>query len=185
GHGTAEEAETEARKRLGVYRKCREEWMATPVHTGRQTESEKLAGALRTYALEALMQDNKALQAGTSHNLGQNFAKAFGVQYQTAAGGLEHVWNTSWGVSTRMIGGLVMTHSDDNGLVCPPELAPVQVVIVPIWRSEEERGQMLGVGDKVRAELVKAGIRVELDSRDSLKPGAKYFEWAAKGVPRG
>src|SRR5437773_8608063 len=129
------------------------------------------------------MQDHKALQAGTSHNLGQNFAKAFNVQCQTAAGGLEYVWNTSWGVSTRMIGGLVMTHSDDNGLVCPPKLAPVQVVIVPIWKSEEERGQVLGVGDKVKAELVKAGIRVELDARDSLKPGAKYFEWEAKGVP--
>jgi len=167
---------------LGVYRTFQENWMAMPVITGRKTESEKFAGALRTYALEALMQDNKALQAGTSHNLGQNFAKAFNVQYQTAAGGLEHVWNTSWGVSTRMIGGLVMTHSDDNGLVCPPKLAPLQVVIVPIWKSEEERGQVLGVGDKVKAELVKAGIRVELDARDSLKPGAKYFEWEAKGV---
>src|SRR5947207_3433221 len=180
---TEAEAEAEARQMLGVYRRFQEDWMAMPVITGRKTESEKFAGALRTYALEALMQDNKALQAGTSHNLGQNFAKAFNVQYQTAAGGLEYVWNTSWGVSTRMIGGLVMTHSDDNGLVCPPKLAPVQVVIVPIWKSEEERGQVLGVGDKVKAELVKAGIRVELDSRDSLKPGAKYFEWEAKGVP--
>src|SRR5437667_3546058 len=168
---------------LGVYRTFQEQWMAMPVITGRKTESEKFAGALRTYALEALMQDNKALQAGTSHNLGQNFAKAFNVQYQTAAGGLEYVWNTSWGVSTRMIGGLVMTHSDDNGLVCPPKLAPVQVVIVPIWKSEEERGQVLAVGDKVRAELTLAGFRVELDARDSLKPGAKYFEWEAKGVP--
>src|SRR5437016_8803647 len=157
--------------------------MAMPVLTGRKTESEKFAGALRTYALEALMQDNKALQAGTSHNLGQNFAKAFNVQYQTAAGGLEYVWNTSWGVSTRMIGGLVMTHSDDNGLVCPPKLAPVQVVIVPIWKSEEEKSQVLGVGGKVKDELAKVGIRVELDARDSLKPGAKYFEWEAKGVP--
>src|SRR5207237_6865551 len=148
-----------------------------------KAESGKCAVGRRTYALEALMQDNKGLQAGTSHNLGQNFAKAFGVQYQTAAGGLEHVWNTSWGVSTRMIGGLVMTHSDDNGLVCPPKLAPVQVVIVPIWKSDEERGQVLGVGDKVRAELTLAGFRVELDARDSLKPGAKYFEWEAKGVP--
>src|SRR5437667_262872 len=182
-HATEAEAEAEARQMLGVYRTFQEQWMAMPVLTGRKTESEKFAGALRTYALEALMQDNKALQAGTSHNLGQNFAKAFNVQYQTAAGGLEYVWNTSWGVSTRMIGGLVMTHSDDNGLVCPPKLAPVQVVIVPIWKSEEERGQVLGVGDKVKAELVKAGIRVELDSRDSLKPGAKYFEWEAKGVP--
>src|SRR5256885_2505953 len=129
------------------------------------------------------MQDNKALQAGTSHNLGQNFAKAFNVQYQTAAGGLEHVWNTSWGVSTRMIGGLIMTHSDDNGLVCPPKLAPVQVVIVPIWKSEEERGQVSGVGGQVKAELEQAGIRVELDLRDNLKPGAKYFEGEGKGVP--
>src|SRR6266516_2306310 len=144
-HATEAEAEEEARQMLGVYRTFQELWMAMPVITGRKTESEKFAGALRTYALEALMQDNKALQAGTSHNLGQNFAKAFNVQYQTAAGGLEYVWNTSWGVSTRMIGGLVMTHSDDNGLVCPPKLAPVQVVIVPIWKSEEERGQVLGV----------------------------------------
>jgi len=157
--------------------------MAMPVITGLKTESEKFAGALRTYALEALMQDNKALQAGTSHNLGQNFAKAFTVQYQTAGGGLEYVWNTSWGVSTRMIGGLVMTHSDDNGLVCPPKLAPVQVAIVPIWKSEEERGQVLGVGGQVKDELASAGVRVELDARDSLKPGAKYFEWEAKGVP--
>src|SRR5258707_8502452 len=182
-HATEAEAEAEARQMLGVYRTFQENWMAMPVITGRKTESEKFAGALRTYAIEALMQDNKALQAGTSHNLGQNFAKAFNVQYQTAAGGLEHVWNTSWGVTTRLIGALIMTHSDDNGLICPPRLAPLQVVIVPIWKSEEERGQGLGVGDKVKAELVKAGIRVELDARDSLKPGAKYFEWEAKGVP--
>src|SRR5438309_2166513 len=182
-HATEAEAEAEARQMLGVYRKFQEDWMAMPVITGRKTESEKFAGALRTYALEALMQDNKALQAGTSHNLGQNFARAFNLQYQTAAGGLEYAWNTSWGVSTRMIGGLVMTHSDDNGLVCPPRLAPVQVAIVPIWKSEEERGQVSGVGGQVKAELEQAGIRVELDARDSLKPGAKYFEWEAKGVP--
>jgi prolyl-tRNA synthetase len=182
-HATEADAEMEARLMLGIYRKFQEEWMAMPVITGRKTESERFAGALRTFAVEALMQDNKALQAGTSHNLGQNFAKAFNVQYQTAAGGLEYVWNTSWGVSTRMIGGLIMTHSDDNGLVCPPRLAPVQVVIVPIWKSDEERSQVSGVGSRVKAELEKAGIRVELDLRDSLKPGAKYFEWEAKGVP--
>ncbi|HYL54860.1 MAG TPA: proline--tRNA ligase [Gemmatimonadales bacterium] len=182
-HATEAEAEAEARQMLAVYRRFQEEWMAMPVITGRKTDSEKFAGALRTYALEALMQDKKALQAGTSHNLGQNFARAFIVQYQTAAGGLEYVWNTSWGVTTRMIGGLVMTHSDDNGLVAPPKLAPVQVVIVPIWKSEEEKGQVLGVGGKVKDELAKAGIRIELDARDSLKPGAKYFEWEAKGVP--
>src|SRR5207253_3165678 len=127
-------------------------------------------------------QDNKALQAVTSHNLGQNFAKAFNVQYQTAAGGLEYVWNTSWGVSTRMIGGLIMTHSDDNGFVCPPKLAPVQVVIVPIWKSEEERSQVLGVGEKIRVELAQAGLRVVLDGRLDVKPGAKYCEWEAKAA---
>jgi len=159
--------------------------MAMPVLTGVKTASERFAGALRTYAVEALMQDNKALQAGTSHNLGQNFARAFDVRYQTAAGGLEYVWNTSWGVSTRMIGGLVMSHGDDNGLVCPPRLAPVQVAIVPIWKSEEERAQVSGVGGQVKAQLAKTGggVRVELDLRENLKPGAKYFDWEAKGVP--
>lgn len=181
-HATEAEAEEEARRMLGVYRTFQEEWIAMPVVTGRKTDSERFAGALRTYAVEALMQDNKALQAGTSHNLGQNFAKAFEVKFQTSAGGLDHVWNTSWGVTTRMIGGLIMSHGDDNGLVCPPKLAPVQVVIVPIWRSDEERGQVSGVGGQVKADLEKAGLRVELDLRD-MKPGAKYFEWEAKGVP--
>ncbi|OLC08244.1 MAG: proline--tRNA ligase [Gemmatimonadetes bacterium 13_1_40CM_70_11] len=182
-HATEPEAEAEARLILGIYRKFAEEWMAMPVLTGVKTESEKFAGALRTYAIEALMQDNKGLQAGTSHNLGQNFARAFGVQYQTAAGGLEHVWNTSWGVSTRLVGGLIMTHSDDNGLIAPPKLAPVQAVIVPIWKTDEERSQVSDLGGRVRDQLAKAGIRVQLDLRDNLKPGAKYFEWEAKGVP--
>lgn len=182
-HATEAEAEAEARQMLGVYRTFQYDWMAMPVLTGRKTEGEKFAGAVRTYALEGLMQDNKALQAGTSHNLGQNFSRAFTVQYQTAAGGLEYVWSTSWGVSTRMIGGLVMTHSDDHGLVCPPRLAPVQVVIVPIWKSDAEHAQVTEVGRRVKAELDRAGLRVELDLRDSVKPGAKYFEWEAKGVP--
>ncbi len=182
-HVDEADAEREARTILGVYRRFAEEWMAMPVLTGVKTESEKFAGALRTYAIEALMQDNKAIQGGTSHNLGQNFARAFGVQYQTAAGGLEHVWNTSWGVSTRLVGGLIMTHSDDNGLVAPPQLAPVQVAIVPIWKSDEERGQVSGVGGQVKADLERAGVRVELDLRDNVKPGAKYFEWEALGVP--
>jgi prolyl-tRNA synthetase len=182
-HATEAEAETEARRMLGVYRRFAEEWMAMPVLTGAKTQSEKFAGAQRTYAIEALMQDNKSIQAGTSHNLGQNFAKAFNVQYQTAAGGLEHVWNTSWGVSTRLIGGLIMTHSDDNGLIAPPRLAPVQVAIVPIWKSDDEKAQVSGVASQVRADLEKAGLRVELDLRDNLKPGAKYFEWEALGVP--
>src|SRR3989449_11416172 len=157
---TEADAEAEARKILGVYRRFQEEWMAMPVLTGLKTPSEKFAGALRTYALEALMQDNKALQSGTSHNLGQNFAKAFNVQYQTAAGGLEHVWNTSWGGSTRLIGGLIMTHSDDNGLVAPPRLAPIQGRILPIYKSDEERAQGSGVGGQVKAVLQQAGHRV-------------------------
>ncbi len=182
-HVDEADAEREARTILAIYRRFAEEWLAMPVLTGVKTESERFAGALRTYAIEALMQDNKAIQGGTSHNLGQNFAKAFGVQYQTAAGGLEHVWNTSWGVSTRLVGGLIMTHSDDNGLVAPPKVAPVQVVIVPIWKTDDERGQVSGVGSQVKADLEKAGLRVELDLRDNMKPGAKYFEWEALGVP--
>src|SRR5256886_10789125 len=136
-HATHDEAEEEARQMLGIYRDFQEGWMAMPVVTGLKTESEKFAGALRTYGLEAMMQDNRALQAGTSHNLGQNFAKAFGVQYQTAAGGLEHVWNTSWGGSTRMIGGLIMTPSDDNGLLWPPQPAPTQGRVAPHLESGE------------------------------------------------
>ena len=182
-HATEAEAEEEARRMLGVYRTFQEQWMAMPVLTGLKTDSERFAGALRTYAIEALMQDNKAIQGGTSHNLGQNFAKAFDVKFQTAAGGLDHVWNTSWGVSTRMIGGLIMSHGDDNGLICPPKLAPVQVAIVPIWKTDEERSQVSAVSHQLKADLDKAGFRVELDLRDTMKPGAKYFEWEAKGVP--
>jgi len=182
-HVDEADAEREARLILGIYRRFNEEWLAMPVLTGLKTESERFAGALRTYAIEALMQDNKAIQAGTSHNLGQNFAKAFNVQYQAAAGGLEYVWSTSWGVSTRLIGGLIMTHSDDNGLVAPPKLAPVQVVIVPIWKTDEEKTQVSGVGSRVKTDLEQAGLRVELDLRDTMKPGAKYFEWEAFGVP--
>ncbi|MGE5761675.1 MAG: aminoacyl--tRNA ligase-related protein, partial [Gemmatimonadota bacterium] len=151
-HADEADAEREARLILGIYRTFVEEWLAMPVLTGVKTDSEKFAGALRTYAIEALMQDRKALQAGTSHHLGQNFARAFNVQYQTAAGGLEFVWNTSWGVTTRLIGALIMTHSDDNGLVCPPRLAPVQVVLVPIWKSDEERARVLEVATRVEAE---------------------------------
>ena len=182
-HVDEADAEREARTILGIYRRFAEEWMAMPVLTGVKTDSERFAGALRTYAIEALMQDNKALQAGTSHNLGQNFAKAFNVQYQTAAGGLEYVWNTSWGVSTRLIGGLIMTHSDDNGLVAPPRLAPVQVVIVPIWKTDDERSQLSVVGNQIKTDLEKHDVRVEFDLRENLKPGAKYFEWEALGVP--
>ena len=182
-HATSDEAEAEARQMLGIYRRFQEEWVALPVLTGLKTDSERFAGAVRTYALEGLMQDNKSMQAGTSHFLGQNFAKAFGVQFQTAQGGLDYVWSTSWGVSTRMIGGLIMTHSDDNGLVCPPKVAPTQVVIVPIWKSEDEKAQVLRAGEAARAGLAQAGVRVMLDARDTMKPGAKYFEWEARGVP--
>lgn len=182
-HATDVEAEEEARLILGIYRRFMEEWMAMPVITGVKTEAERFAGAVRTYACEGLMQDNRALQAGTSHFLGQNFARAFDVQYQTADGQLDYVWSTSWGVSTRLVGGLVMSHGDDNGMVCPPKLAPLQVIIVPIWKTETDRQAVMQVSASVRDELAKVGIRVRVDERDGMKPGAKYFEWEARGVP--
>jgi prolyl-tRNA synthetase len=129
------------------------------------------------------MQDNRALQAGTSHNLGQNFSRAFEVTFQTAAGNLDHVWNTSWGVSTRLVGALIMTHSDDNGLVCPPRLAQYQIVIVPIYKTDEERSTVLEAAHRIRQELAAGGIRVHVDSREGMKPGAKYYEWEGRGVP--
>jgi prolyl-tRNA synthetase len=182
-HATEAEAEEETLRMLGVYRTFMEEWMAMPVITGRKTDSERFAGALRTYSCEALMQDNRALQAGTSHNLGQNFARAFEVTFQTAAGGLDHVWNTSWGVSTRLVGALIMTHGDDAGLVCPPRLAQYQVVIVPIYKTDDERAAMIEAAEQVRRALAAGGIRVHLDSREGMKPGAKYYEWEGRGVP--
>lgn len=182
-HATEAEAEAETLMILGLYRRFAEEYMAMPVITGRKTDSEKFAGALRTYAIEALMQDNKALQAGTSHNLGQNFAKAFDVTFQTADGGLDHVWSTSWGVSTRLVGGLIMTHGDDNGLVCPPRLAQWQVVIVPIWKTDEEFARVAEAAETIAGELRAAGIRGHVDRRQGMKPGAKYYEWEGRGVP--
>jgi prolyl-tRNA synthetase len=179
-HATHDEAEAEARQMLGVYRRFMEQWMAMPVVTGQKTDSERFAGALRTYSCEAMMQDNKALQAGTSHNLGQNFARAFDVKFQTEAGGLDYVWSTSWGVSTRMIGGLVMTHGDDIGLRVPPQLAPTEVVIVPIYRTDEERGRVLEAATALATSLP---ARVHVDRRDGMKPGAKYFDWELRGVP--
>src|SRR6476660_204636 len=152
-HVNEAEAEEEARKMLGVYRDFMEGWMAMPVITGIKTESEKFAGALRTWGCEAMMQDNKALQAGTSHNLGQNFAKAFDLKFQTETGGMDYAWNTSWGVSTRLVGGLVMTHGDDFGLRTPPFLAPVEVVIVPIWRSDEDKARVLDAARLIRDAL--------------------------------
>jgi prolyl-tRNA synthetase len=182
-HATEAEAMEETLLILKLYRQFMEEWMAMPPLTGVKTESEKFAGAVRTYACEALMQDNKALQLGTTHFLGQNFAKAFGTQYQTAEGELEYVWSSSWGVSTRLVGGLIMAHGDDVGLVCPPKLAPTQVVIVPIFKSAEQRETVLQAAGQVQEALREQKIRVRLDDRDGMKPGAKYYEWESRGVP--
>ncbi len=188
-HATHDEAEEEARRMLGVYRDFMEGWMGMPVVTGVKTDAEKFAGALRTFSCEAMMQDNRALQAGTSHNLGQNFAKAFDVTFQSEAGTVEHVWNTSWGVSTRLVGGLVMTHGDDIGLRTPPLLAPIEIVIVPIWKSEEDRGRVFEAAGRLRTSLVEwerrdpHRLRVHLDDREGMTPGAKYYEWEMRGVP--
>jgi prolyl-tRNA synthetase len=188
-HATHDEAEEEARQMLGVYSDFMEGHMAMPVVTGQKTQAEKFAGALRTYSCEAMMQDNKALQAGTSHNLGQNFAKAFDLKFQAEHGGQEFAWNTSWGVSTRLVGGLVMTHGDDNGVRIPPLLAPTELVIVPIYKSDDERSRMLEAADRVRAMLEDwerrdpGRLRVHVDDRDGIKPGAKYYEWELRGVP--
>ncbi len=182
-HATSEEAEEETRRMLGVYRTFMEDWMAMPVITGLKTDSERFAGALRTYACEGLMKDNKALQAGTSHHLGQNFAKAFDVRYQTEDGEHVYVWSTSWGVSTRLVGGLIMTHGDDDGLVLPPKLAPYEAVIVPIWRNDDQRSTVLEAGERVRADLEASGIRVHVDDREGLNPGSKYYDWERRGVP--
>jgi prolyl-tRNA synthetase len=181
-HATADEAEEEALLILDIYRKFMDDWMAMPPVTGVKVEWDKFAGAVRTYACEAMMQDNWALQAGTTHNLGQNFARAFDVKYQTESGGHDYIWSTSWGVSTRLVGGLVMTHSDDIGLVLPPRLAPIQVVIVPIWKSDEQKAQVLEASERLKRGLEQV-VRVKLDDRETLNPGAKYYEWEGKGVP--
>ncbi len=181
-HATEAEAEEEVLRILEIYRTFSEEHMAIPVYTGRKTESEKFAGALRTYCIEALMQDGKALQAGTSHNLGQNFAKAFDVKFQTQEGDWQFCWQTSWGVSTRLIGALVMAHGDDNGVSFPPRLAPIQVVIVPIWKSDEQKARIAAVAQKAADELSKT-FRVKADLRDEMSPGWKFNEWEMKGVP--
>ena len=181
-HATAEEAEEETLRMLEVYRVFAEETMAMPVATGYKTEREKFAGALRTYTIEAMMQDRKALQAGTSHNLGQNFAKAFDVTFLDRDGQRKHVWASSWGVSTRLIGALVMAHSDDRGLLLPPRLAPIEIVIVPIYRSDEERTSVLEKAFQVKKEL-GTSFTVKLDDRDQFKPGFKFSEWELKGVP--
>ncbi|WP_226994141.1 proline--tRNA ligase [Myxococcus hansupus] len=177
-HETEEDAEKETRQMLEVYRAFAEDYMAMPVMTGQKSESERFAGALRTYSIEAMMQDKKALQAGTSHNLGQNFAKAFDTQFQGRDGKMHHVWQTSWGVSTRLIGGLIMTHSDDAGLIVPPKLAATHVVIIPIFgkASDAEKAQVLEKTNALAADLRKAGLGVVLDDDDSKSPGFKYNE---------
>ncbi len=182
-HATEQEARDEAHRMLEVYRSFAEDYMAMPVATGIKTESERFAGALDTYCIEAMMQDGKALQAGTSHFLGQNFAKAFDVRFQDRDGKEKFVWATSWGVSTRLIGGLIMTHSDDNGLVLPPRLAPTQVVIVPIWRNDDEQSRVMEYGTSILASLDKAGIRAKLDDRDQYKPGWKFAQHEVEGTP--
>lgn len=182
-HATQEEAIEEAEQMLNVYASFAEEWMALPVIKGIKTPNERFAGAVETYCIEALMQDGKALQAGTSHFLGQNFAKAFDVTFQNKEGKLEHVWGTSWGVSTRLMGALIMGHSDDQGLVLPPKLAPIQVVIVPIYKSGE---QLKAITEKVKAlskDLRQLGVRVKYDDSDANKPGWKFAEYELQGVP--
>ena len=177
------EAVTEATKMQEVYADFAENFMAMPVVKGVKTESERFAGALDTYTIEALMQDGKALQAGTSHFLGQNFAEAFDVKFANKEGKQEHVWATSWGVSTRLIGGLIMTHSDDHGLVLPPKLAPIQVVIVPIYRGQEQLEVISEKAREIVKELKSKGISVKFDNRDTHKPGWKFAEYELKGVP--
>ena len=182
-HATSDEAMAETVQMMNIYAQFSEEFMALPVVKGKKTESERFAGADETLCIEALMQDGKALQAGTSHFLGQNFAKAFEVKFATKEGGLEYVWGTYWGVSTRLMGALIMAHSDDNGLVLPPKLAPFQVVIVPIYRGEEELAMISVKAKEIMAELRKAGISVKYDDRDTQKPGWKFAEYELKGVP--
>jgi len=182
-HATAKEAIAEAEQMLHVYADFVENWMALPVIKGLKTESERFAGAVETYCIEALMQDGKALQAGTSHFLGQNFAKAFDVKFSDKENKLDYVWATSWGVSTRLIGALVMAHSDDEGLILPPKIAPHQVVIVPIYKGEESKPLIDAKAKALAAELKAAGIRVKFDDNDNTRPGWKFAEYEKKGVP--
>ncbi len=190
-HANHDEAKAEVRRMLDVYGDFSE--LAMPVIRGIKTESEKFAGAVQSQCIEAMMQDGKALQAGTSHDLGQNFGKAFDVKFQNEAGDLEYVWQTSWGVSTRLIGGLIMTHSDDNGLVVPPRVAPIHAVIVPIFRNDEQKSMVMEAAEKLQRELstldlsdetsaYRDFLSIHIDDRD-MRPGAKYFEWERKGVP--
>ncbi len=181
-HATKDEAIEEATRMLGVYRDFARDTLALPVIPGIKSATERFAGAVETYTIEAMMQNGWALQAGTSHFLGQNFAKAFDVTFQSAEGSLEHVWATSWGVSTRLVGAVIMGHSDDTGLVLPPKIAPIQVVLVPIWRKDEDKAAVMDFA-QAALESLQPHFRVHLDDREKMKPGAKYFEWERKGVP--
>ncbi|HRI80234.1 MAG TPA: proline--tRNA ligase [Cyclobacteriaceae bacterium] len=182
-HETKQEAEKEAHQMLNVYAEFVENFIGLPVIKGKKSEGEKFPGAVDTYCIEALMQDGKALQAGTSHFLGQNFAQAFDVQFSSKEGKLDYVWGTSWGVTTRLIGALIMAHSDDDGLILPPKLAPIHVVIVPIFRSEEELAKVSAAVEPILKQLRAAGLSVKFDNRDTHKPGFKFAEYEMKGVP--
>jgi prolyl-tRNA synthetase len=182
-HATKEEAIEETKRMINVYVSFVENYMALPVVKGLKTDSERFAGAEQTYTIEAMMQDKKALQSGTSHFLGQNFAKAFDVKFTDKNGKLDHVWATSWGVSTRLMGALIMAHSDDNGLVLPPKLAPIQVVIVPIYKKDEQIEKITEKANEIKQALERKGITVKYDDRDTQKPGWKFAEYEMKGVP--
>lgn len=182
-HATEQEALAETEQMINVYADFAEKFMAMPVIKGRKTSNERFAGALETYTIEALMQDGKALQSGTSHFLGKNFAKAFDVQFTNKEGQLDYVWATSWGVSTRLMGALIMSHSDDNGLVLPPKLAPIQVVIIPIYKGAEQYEVVKKAGEQIKQRLLAEGISVKFDDRDTHKPGWKFAEYELKGVP--
>ncbi|HEY4740798.1 MAG: proline--tRNA ligase [Candidatus Acidiferrales bacterium] len=182
-HATLEEAEFETRQMLDIYADFAIKEAAVPVIPGRKSDSEKFAGADITYSIEAMMGDGKALQAGTSHNLGQNFAKAFEIRYLDKGGVLQHCWTTSWGLSTRFIGAIIMVHGDDQGLILPPRIAPFQAVVVPIYKTDEEKASVMDAARKIRAELIAADIRVKLDERDGMSPGFKFNDWEMRGVP--
>jgi prolyl-tRNA synthetase len=182
-HATAEEADFETRQMLEVYTDFAVREAAVPVIPGRKSDAERFAGAEQTFSIEAMMGDGKALQAGTSHNLGQNFAKAFEIRYLDKSGVLQHCWTTSWGLSTRFIGAIVMVHGDDQGLILPPRLAPYQLVIVPIWKTDEEKTTVLENARRLHKVLVAAGIRVKMDEREGMSPGFKFNDWEMRGVP--
>jgi prolyl-tRNA synthetase len=182
-HATYEEAQAETLRMLDVYADFAINDAAIPVIRGRKSETEKFAGADASYSIEAMMGDRRALQAGTSHNLGQNFARAFDIKYLNRSNELEYCWTTSWGLSTRMVGAIIMVHGDDQGLILPPRLAPLQVVVVPIWKSDEERSAVLGAAQTVKSALTEHGVRLKVDERDEYSPGWKFNEWELRGVP--